>query len=111
MAIGPRSNLWIFSHNDLVAELGDLLCGGFLRNVESLTWSALTFAGRFLGFSWARVFGIRPKVEGVQSVANWLEQFGLRPGHAFFLRDFHRRRVLFPSLQDFNFLFARKLLA
>ena len=108
MAIGPRSNLWIFSHNDLVPELGDLLCGGLLRNVESLTWSALTFAGRFLGFSWARVFGIRPKVEGVQSVANWLEQFGLRTWHALFLRDFHQHRVLFPSPKDFNSLFERQ---
>ena len=67
-------------------------------------------AVRFLGFAGARVLGIRPIVEGVQRVANRLEQFGLRPGHAFFVRDFHRRRVLFPSLQDFNFLFARQFL-
>ena len=36
--------------------------------------------------------------------------FGLRAGHAFFLRDFHQRRVLFPSLKDFNFLLARQFL-
>ena len=46
-------------------------------------------AVRFLGFAGPRVFGIRPIVEGVQSVADRLEQFGLRAGHVFFLRDFH----------------------
>lgn len=68
-------------------------------------------AVRFLGFAGARVLGIRPIVEGVQSVANRLEQFGLQAGHAFFLRDFHQPRVLFPSPKDFNFLFARQFLA
>jgi hypothetical protein len=66
---------------------------------------------RFLGFAGAQVIGIRPIVEGVQSVANRQEQFGLWAGHAFFLRDFHQPRVLFPSPKDFNFLFARQFLA
>ena len=64
-------------------------------------------AVRFSGFAGARVLGIRPIVEGVQSVANRLEQFGLRAGHAFFVCDFHRHRVLFPLPKDFNLLFAR----
>ena len=68
-------------------------------------------AVRFLDFAGARVLGIGPIVEGVQSVANRLKQFGLRAGHAFFLRDFHQSRVLFPSPKDFNFLFARQFLA
>ena len=68
-------------------------------------------AVRFLVFAGARVLGIRPIVEDVQSVANRLEQFGLRAGHAFFLRDFHQPRVLFPSPKDFNFLFERQFLA
>ena len=36
-------------------------------------WPIATYYGPFLGFAGARVLGIRPIVEGVQSVANRLE--------------------------------------
>jgi hypothetical protein len=79
---------------------------GYFRLAEGKRFIAV----RFLGFAGAQVLGIRPIVEGVQSVANRLEQFGLRARHVFFLRDFHQPRVLFPSPKEFQFFVRATIL-